>query len=164
MEYRKIVHDLAPVYDCHSKILILGSLPSVKSRGQFFYNHPQNRFWNVLEQLTNTEPLKTFAEKRAFLFRHRIAIWDVIASCEIKGSSDSSIRNVVPNDLSEIMERAEIAQIYTNGRKAFSLYRKYLLPITGREAILLPSTSPANAAYTMERLLPEWEKIMDFIG
>lgn len=156
--YTHVVHDLMPVYDAHSRILILGSLPSVKSRGQFFYNHPQNRFWKVLAGITGHEPLIDIDEKRQFLLDHGIALWDVIASCDIIGSSDSSIRNVVPNDISQILNRAPIQNIYVNGQTAFKLYKKYLLPVTGIMPLCLPSTSPANAAWSLDKLIAAWGK------
>ena len=149
------IHNISPIYNSDSQILILGSFPSVKSReAQFFYHHPQNRFWKLLAALSHEEV--TIADKKAFLFRNRIAVWDVIASCEIEGSSDSSIRNVIPNDISRILRDAPIRQIYTNGGTAFKLYEKYCLPLTRQKAIRLPSTSPANAAYSLERLILEW--------
>lgn len=160
-EYIHVVHDLPPLYDARSRILILGSLPSVKSRGQFFYNHPQNRFWKVLAGITGHSPLLTVDEKRQFLLEQGIALWDVIASCDIIGSSDSSIKNVVPNDIEKILDAADIRQIYVNGQTAFKLYKKFILPQIRREAICLPSTSPANAAWNMERLVDAWRVILE---
>ncbi len=155
-----LVHTIDPVYDAHSEILILGSFPSVKSREQqFFYGHKQNRFWKVLAQVLGCKTPESIEEKRAMLLSHRIAVWDVIASCEITGSSDASIRDVTPNDLSRILNVAAIRAIYTNGGKAYQLYQKYLLQTTGREAYLLPSTSPANAGYSLERLVEAWQVI-----
>ena len=154
------IHTISPVFDIHSRILILGSFPSVKSREtQFFYGHPQNRFWRVLAALTG-EPLPlSIAEKKEFLLENRIAVWDVIQSCEITGSSDSSIRNVVPNDLSRILCAAPVRRIFTNGRTAGRLYDKYCLKDTGRPALCLPSTSPANAACSLDRLLTAWDAV-----
>lgn len=150
-------HNIPPVYNSDSQLLILGSFPSVKSReAQFFYHHPQNRFWKLLAALFHENVPATIEAKKHFLLRNHIAVWDVIASCEIEGSSDSSIRNVVPNDLSIILQKAPIRQIYTNGGTAFKLYEKYCLPSTGQKAIRLPSTSPANAAYSLDRLIAEW--------
>lgn len=152
-----VTHEIPPVFDAHSKILILGSFPSVKSReGRFFYHHPQNRFWKLLAALFGEAVPQTIEEKKAFLLRNHIAVWDVTASCEIDGSSDSSIRNVVPNDINRILQSADIAHIYANGATAFRLYQKYCLPSTRRSAVRLPSTSPANAAYSLERLIAEW--------
>lgn len=155
-----VVHPIPPVYDEHSRILILGSFPSVKSREiQFFYGHPQNRFWPLLARLKQEEVPKTIPEKRAFLLRNQIAVWDVIQSCDITGSSDSSIKNAIPNDLSPILNTAKIAAIYTNGGVSHKLYEKYIFPTTGISAIRLPSTSPANAAYSLERLFQDWSCI-----
>lgn len=162
---RRQIHPIAPVYDAHSRILILGSFPSVKSRETgFFYGHPQNRFWRVLSELFESPLPETVAQKRAFLLKNGIAVWDVIASCTIEGSSDSSIREVVPNDLRPILREADIRQIFTNGGTADRLYRKYLEPETGRRAVRLPSTSPANAAWTVGRLKEEWKTCLSFCG
>lgn len=159
-EYQKLQHEFAPVYDTNSRILILGSFPSVKSREQqFFYGHPQNRFWKVMAQVLNEKVPQTIPEKKEMLLRHHIALWDVIASCDIAGSSDSSIRNVVPNDLAYIIGRSQITKIYANGAKSKQLYDKYLAKELGIEAVQLPSTSPANAAYSVERLLEYWQNI-----
>ena len=155
-----LTHPIPPVFDEHSRVLILGSFPSVKSReAQFFYGHPQNRFWRVLSSLFGEAAGETPAEKTAFLLRHNIALWDVIASCEIVGSADSSIMNAVPNDLSQILETARIAQIFTNGKTADRLYRRYLQEETGIEAVCLPSTSPANAAWTLDKLIEAWQAV-----
>ena len=152
-----VQHEFEPVYDEYSQILILGTLPSVKSReNRFYYGHPQNRFWKLLAYLTQAQIPETIEQKKSFLLEHHIAVWDVIAECDIIGSSDSSIRNVIPNDISRILRDAPIRQIYTNGGTAFKLYEKYCLPLTRQKAIRLPSTSPANAAYSLERLILEW--------
>lgn len=154
-------HPIAPVFDDTSRILILGSFPSVKSRETgFFYGHPQNRFWKLLASLYEEAQPLTVEEKRELLLRNHVAVWDVIASCDIAGSSDSSIKNVVANDLSGILAKAPIQQIFVNGRKAEQLYRRYIQPQTGREAVCLPSTSPANAAWSLERLREAWEIIL----
>lgn len=157
-EYQRIRHEFEPVFDGNSRILILGTLPSVKSREQqFYYGHPQNRFWKVLAGVCgDARPPETVEEKKTFLLRHGIAVWDVIAECDIIGSGDSSIRNVIPADLSRILSAAPIRRIYANGGKAYSLYMKYHFPETGREICKLPSTSPANAAYSLERLIEIW--------
>lgn len=158
-------HPIPPVYDRDSEILILGSFPSVKSREQqFFYGHKQNRFWRVLAQVLECEVPEDIPQKRAMLIKHHIAVWDVIARCEITGSSDASIRDVVPNDLSCILSCADIRAIYTNGGKAHQLYRKYIFPVNGREAYLLPSTSPANAGYSLERLTDSWKVVREALG
>ena len=156
----RIEHPIAPVYDENSKILILGSFPSVKSREQgFFYGHPQNRFWKVVAAVHDCAVPVTVEEKRAFLLEHGIAVWDVIQSCEIVGSSDSSIKDAVANDLRVILDAADIRQIFVNGKKAEELYKKYIAPKIGRDAVCLPSTSPANAAWSVERLVAEWIRI-----
>lgn len=159
-----MIHNIEPVYDSHSKILILGSFPSVKSREQqFFYGHKQNRFWRVMAQVLDCAVPEDVAQKRAMLLTHHVALWDVIASCEITGSSDASIRDVRPNDLSRILSQADIQAIYTNGSKAYELYQKYIFPVNGRKAHPLPSTSPANAGYSLERLVEVWKtKIESF--
>ena len=163
-EYQHIRHTFAPIYDENSRILILGTLPSVQSRKQqFYYGHPQNRFWRLLTLLTEPDGAgvpQTIEEKKVFLLRNHIAVWDVVAECDILGSSDSSIRNVVPTDLTSILEQAPIQCVYANGGKAQELYQKYTYEKTGREIIRLPSTSPANAAFTMERLLEVWSVIL----
>ena len=155
-----VQHPFPPLYDTPSEILILGSFPSVKSREQrFFYGHPQNRFWRVTAAVFGCEVPQTVDEKCAFLLHHRIALWDVIASCEITGSSDSSIRNVIPNDLTPILAAAEIRQIFVNGGTAAKYYEKYQKPVLHREAVRLPSTSPANAAWSIGRLTEAWRII-----
>ena len=151
-------HTFEPVFDKNSKILILGTFPSVKSREhQFYYGHPQNRFWKVIAQITGEDLPVTIDEKKALLLRKQIAIWDVIRSCKIIGSSDSSIQDVVANDFSEILTNAKIEKVYANGGKAYELYQKYALQKTGIEIIKLPSTSPANAGWSMEKLCEEWK-------
>ena len=156
-----MIHPFDPVFDKDSLILILGTFPSEKSREYgFFYGHPQNRFWKLLTLLTNFKKIpESIDEKREILIRNRIALWDVIQSCEIKGSSDASITNVIPNDLSKILNFSKIERIYANGTKAYQLYMKYCYPNIGKEIIKLPSTSPANASYSLEKLKNEWEKI-----
>jgi len=158
----KVVHPFPPLYDENSKILILGSFPSVKSREQkFFYGHPQNRFWRVVSAVFDDKTPNSIEEKREFLHSHNIALWDVVASCEISGSSDSSIKNVVANDLSEILKNGNIKQIFVNGKTAEKYYNKYTKAKTNREAICLPSTSPANAAWSVEKLIDKWRIIIN---
>lgn len=153
-------HNIEPVYDTNSRILILGSFPSVKSReGQFFYHHPQNRFWKILTAITGDNFMTDIDEKRRLLLKNRIAVWDVIASCTIHGSSDSSIQDVVPNDVNRILKEAPIEHIFTNGNKSHEMYRKYLLPVTNIPAVKLPSSSPANAAWSLPRLIEAWKVI-----
>lgn len=158
--YTHVSHDFEPVFDENSKVLILGTFPSVKSReNQFYYGHPQNRFWKVIAGLTESEVPQTIEEKKKLLLEHGIAIWDVIESCDIIGSSDSSIKNVVPADIERVVANSKIQNIYANGGTAKKLYEKYSQKKTGREIIGLPSTSPANAAYSLERLLEYWQEV-----
>ena len=155
-----IAHPFPPLYNSKSEILILGSFPSVKSREQkFFYGHPQNRFWRVLGMIYKAPAPETLQEKREFLLAHRIAVWDVIASCEIEGSADSTIRRVIPNNISEILESAPIKRIFVNGKTAEKYFNRYIKPKINKTAVCLPSTSPANAAWTPERLAAAWSVI-----
>ena len=153
-----LTHPFPPLYNKDSRILILGSFPSVKSREQmFFYGHPQNRFWKVISSVFECDVPQTIEEKKQLLLKHGIALWDVIASCEITGSSDSSIKNVKVNDLSIILEEADIMQIFVNGSTAEKYFKKYTKAQIKRDAICLPSTSPANAAWSVNRLVEEWK-------
>lgn len=158
-----IIHSIPPFYDAESQILILGSFPSVKSREQmFFYGHPQNRFWKVIAAVFGDEAPKDIPEKKEFLSKHHIALWDVIGSCDIEGSSDSSIDNVVANDLSKILKKTKIRGIFVNGKTAEKYYKKFTEQRTGIKAVCLPSTSPANAAWSVEKLISAWsEEIMN---
>ena len=154
-------HPFGPLYGENSRVLILGSFPSVKSReNEFYYGHPRNRFWKVLSHLLNVPVPETVEEKTQLLLEHNIALWDVVQSCDIHGSSDGSIRNVAPADLSIILNAAPIQNIYANGTKAGQLYQKYQYPLINREIIPLPSTSPANAAWNWERLMDAWSAII----
>lgn len=159
---KREIHEIEPVFNKDSKILILGSFPSVKSReGNFFYHHPRNRFWKVVAGVCGCDVPVTVEEKKAMLLEHGIAVWDVISSCDIEGSSDSSIKNVVPNDLTRILEEADIERIYTNGAAANRLYRKYCYGKTNIADVKLPSTSPANAGVSMEQLLEHWRVLSE---
>ena len=156
MEKHTQLHTIAPVYDENSKILILGSFPSVKSReAAFFYGHPQNRFWRVLAAVLEVETPQTVKEKRAMLLRRGVALWDVIASCDISGSSDASITNVAPNDLARILDAAPVRRIFCNGGTAYRFYRRYDEAVWGK-AEVLPSTSPANARRSADELAAIW--------
>ena len=158
---QRIQHPFGPLFGPDSRVLILGSFPSVKSREQnFFYGHPQNRFWKVAAALFGQEPPQTVPEKKELILSHGLALWDSIASCVITGSSDASIREVRPNDLRIILDHAPIERIYCNGRKSHEMYEKYILPSLGREAACLPSTSPANAAWSLEKLIDAWSVIL----
>lgn len=155
-----VEHEFPPEYDGESRVLILGSIPSPKSREQgFYYGHPRNRFWSVLADVFGEEKPETVEERKAFLHRNHIALWDVLASCEIKGAEDSSIQNPVANDLSEILEAAPIERIYTTGGKAAALYKRYCLPETGIEAVTLPSTSLANCGMKYETVREAYQRI-----
>ena len=158
MERQILEHGFGPFYCPDSRLLILGSFPSVKSReAQFFYGHPQNRFWPLLARLCGEERPTTLDEKRDFLARNGLALYDVIERCSIIGSSDSSIRDVEAADLRPILEGSQVnGHIFVNGSTAFRLYRRYIQPLLGIEAILLPSTSPANAACSLDELTQRW--------
>ena len=157
--YQHVEHTFEPVFDEHSEVLILGSFLSVKSREEgFYYGHPQNRFWKLLARLTEEPVPETIEEKKAMLLKHHIALWDVVHSCDIVGSSDSSIKNVVPCEFNRILSVSPIRQICANGTKAWQLYHKYCEKETGREAVKLPSTSPANAIFTLDRLATVWKE------
>lgn len=160
METEHVMHTFAPVYDKKSRVLILGTFPSVKSReNRFYYGHPRNRFWKVTAAVCGCEVPETIEEKKAFLLENHIAIWDVIASCDIAGSSDSSITNVVANDIERLLTEAPIEAVFLNGAKAYELFMKYCSCKDKAEICKLPSTSPANAALSLERLIEEWKKI-----
>ena len=170
-----VEHGFGPVWDAGSRVLVLGSMPSPKSREmRFYYGHPRNRFWPVMAAIFGDgsclceecdDPAQVVSERTDFALRHHVALWDVIASCEIRGSSDASIRNAIPNDLTKILDIGKIRQVYVNGQTAGRLYRKYqeepLCSVYGdcARAIILPSTSPANAAWTLDRLCDAWSII-----
>lgn len=156
-----VLHPFGPLFNENSRVLILGSFPSVKSREQqFFYGHPKNRFWPVLAALTGEPVPASVEEKKKLALQNGIALWDVIASCEIVGSADSSIRNAKPNDIIPILKASGIRKIFTNGKTADALYMRYIFKTTGIQSVCLPSTSPANAAWNMERLLSAWQVIL----
>lgn len=155
-----VIHPISPVYDKNSRILILGSFPSVKSREEmFFYGHPQNRFWKVIARIFERNVPVTVEEKRGLLLSVNIALWDVIASCDIEGSSDSSIKNVVTNDIGIILDSAPIEKVFVNGKTSEKYYNKYLRNTLKMDAVCLPSTSPANAAWSIDRLVDAWSVI-----
>lgn len=156
----RIQHPFEPLYDDTSRILILGSFPSVKSREQqFFYGHPQNRFWKVISSIFSEEVPTTIPEKKHLILSHGLALWDSISSCEITGSSDASIRYAKANDISLILRNCPIEKIICNGKKSYELYQRYIEKETGKSAICLPSTSPANAAWSLEKLIDAWSVI-----
>ena len=156
-EYQTVTHQFEPVFDEDSKVLILGTFPSVKSREQmFFYGHPQNRFWKVISRVLGEKLPVTIDEKKAMLHAHHIALWDAIYSCDIIGSSDSSIKNVTPTDLSKIVEASKVTKVICNGKTSGKYYAKYQQKILGIEPVVLPSTSPANAAFSVDKLVDIW--------
>ena len=164
-EPQRIIHPIPPLFDADCSVLILGSFPSVKSReAMFFYGHPQNRFWPLMARLFCEPVPATIEEKKALALRHHIAMWDSIHSCTIVGSSDSSVRDVVPNDLSVILDNSRVERIFCNGALSYDMYRRYILPTTGIEAVKLPSTSPANAAFSMDRLTEAWAVVRESDG
>ncbi len=159
--YQTVTHTFDPVWDTQSEILILGTFPSVKSReNNFYYGHPQNRFWKLLALIYEEAVPDTVDQKKQLVLKHRLAVWDVIGQCDIIGSSDSSIRNVIPCDVAGLLSRSNIHTVIANGTKAYELYRKHQLPVTGLEAVKLPSTSPANAAWSLERLKDAWSAVL----
>lgn len=160
MEYKIVHHTFGPLYDARSRVLILGSIPSPKSREvNFFYGHPQNRFWPVLAAVLGEAKPATIDEKRVMVLKHGIAMWDTLASCEIRGASDAAIRNPVPNDIASILEKTQIRTIFCTGTVSHKLYTKLCQPQTGIPAVKLPSTSPANAAWSFERLVEAYRVI-----
>ena len=164
MKSERITHAFDPVFDSESRILVLGTMPSPKSRELgFYYSHPRNRFWPVLAEIFGEEIPKTPEEKRDFCLRHKIALWDVLKECEIEGASDSSIKNAVPNDISIILNSADIKAVFATGTTAAKLYKKFIEPETKIPAIALPSTSPANAKVKFEELREEYRKIVEYL-
>lgn len=152
------IHPIPPLYSKNSEILILGSFPSVKSReNEFFYAHPQNRFWKVLSAVFNSPLPQNTDEKKELVLKNKLALFDVIKQCDIKGSGDSTIKNVIPNDLTPIIESSNIKHIFLNGKTAEKYYKKYSAPNINIEFTTLPSTSPANAAYSLDRLIEKWK-------
>ena len=154
---KKVKHPFPPLYDENSQILILGSFPSVKSREvKFFYGHPQNRFWKVVANVFDEKIPETIEDKKSLILKNHLALWDVISECEITGSSDASIKNAKANDISKILKDSSIKKIIVNGKTAERLYIKYIEPVTGIKAVVMPSTSPANAAWSLDRLIEAW--------
>lgn len=161
MNTYNITHPFPPLFDDNSRTLILGSFPSVKSReAMFFYGHPQNRFWKVISLIFEEKFPKTIEDKKVLILSHSLALWDSIHSCMISGSSDSSVRDVVPNDVSGIIQNSRIDRVFCNGALAHKMYMKYIFPNVGIKAVRLPSTSSANAAYSLEKLVSEWRIVV----
>ena len=159
-QYRHIKRTFGPVYNQNSRILILGSFPSVKSReANFYYGHPQNRFWPLMEKILDREIPAAIEERKTLMLNERIALWDTIEECDIVGSSDASIRNIVPVDIQRVLNAADIVQIYCNGSTSYDLFMRYLEPVCGRIPVKLPSTSPANAAWNLDRLYEAWIQV-----
>ena len=152
-----ILHNIPPLYSKASQTLILGSFPSVKSReAEFFYGHPQNRFWRVLAGVFSAPVPETVEQKKKLVLENRLALWDVIAECEITGSADTSIKNVKPNDIAGIIENTAVSRIFVNGKTAEKYYLKYIRPKIGIDCICLPSTSAANASCSLADLIGKW--------
>ena len=161
MNLQTVVHTIPPLYDSPSRVLLLGSIPSPKSREiGFFYGHPQNRFWRVLAAVLGEEVPQTIEDKRTMCLKHHVALWDTIARCEIAGASDTSIRNAVPNDIGKLVRESEITRIFATGGKSAELYRKLIEPTLHIPITQLPSTSPANAAWSLERLIEAYRVIL----
>lgn len=159
-----LLHPFPPLFDAASDTLILGSFPSVKSReSMFFYGHPQNRFWKLLALLYGEEVPVTVEEKTNLVLRRHLALWDAIHACTITGSSDSSVRDVVPNDFSVILHNSRVSRVFCNGALSYNMYMKHSFPVTHIQAVKLPSTSPANAAYSLERLAQAWRVILPIV-
>ena len=165
MKTERITHAFDPVFDSESRILVLGTMPSPKSRELgFYYSHPRNRFWPVLSEILGEKVPETPEEKRDFCIRNKIALWDVLKECDIDGASDSSIKNAVPNDMSIIFEKAQIKAVFTTGATASKLFKKFIEPKTGISAIALPSTSPANAKFKSGELCEEYKIILEYLN
>lgn len=161
MNLQTVVHTIPPLYDRYSCVLLLGSIPSPKSREiGFFYGHPQNRFWRVLAAVLGEEVPQTIEDKRAMCLKHHVALWDTIARCDIVGASDTSIRNAEPNDIGKLVRESEITRIFATGGKSAELYRKLIEPTLHIPITQLPSTSPANAAWSLERLIEAYRVIL----
>ena len=164
----KLVHvehgKIPPVFDEHSTVLILGTMPSPKSReAGFYYAHPQNRFWSVLAALFDEHVPETTAQRRDFALRHRIALWDVLEQCDIEGAADSAIKNPVPNDIAALLRGSKIRAVFTAGKAATRLYKRLCEPVGCPPAMELPSTSPANARLRLDDLVAEYRVILEYL-
>lgn len=165
MEYTHVTHNFPPLFAPDSRALILGSIPSPKSREQaFFYGHPRNRFWPVLAAVFGEPAPQTIEDKRSLALRHRIAMWDTLAACDIRGASDTSIRNPVANDLPWLIAQTRVRAVFCTGATSYKYYKKLCQPQTGIEAVCLPSTSPANAAWSKERLIQAYSVIAQAVA
>lgn len=164
MELERVIHDFQPIYNSKSRILMLGTMPSPKSREVgFYYGHPRNRFWRVVSDVCGEALPVTKEEKISFALKNKIAVWDVLAGCEIRGAEDSSIRNPIPNDMNLILEHSDVQSVFTTGTKAAQLYKRYCYPQTGIEAVCLPSTSPANCRMSYEELYEAYAVIKKYL-
>ena len=162
VEYERVRHTFGPLYDAHSRVLVLGSIPSPRSRAvNFYYGHPQNRFWPVLAAVLGEPRPETVEEKRALALAHGVALWDTLASCEIRGASDAAIRNPEPNDIAALLAKTQIHAVFCTGAVSYRLYTRLCEPQTGIAAKKLPSTSPANAAWSFEKLLCAYRVIAE---
>ena len=158
--YQHVVHTFGPVYNENSRILILGSMPSPASReAGFYYGHPRNRFWKVLAELFGVPLPESIEEKKTLVLSQEIALWDAIEECDIIGASDSSVKNVVPTKIPELLKQTQVERILCNGALSKKIYDKFQLEQTGIPAVQMPSTSPANAAWSLEKLVEEWKII-----
>lgn len=165
MEYTHVTHNFPPLFAPDARALILGSIPSPKSREQaFFYGHPRNRFWPVLAAVFGEPAPQTIEDKRSLALRHRIAMWDTLAACDIRGASDTSIRNPVTNDLPWLIAQTQVRAVFCTGATSYKYYKKLCQPQTGIEAVCLPSTSPANAAWSKERLIQAYSVIAQAVA
>ena len=159
-----VIHPLEPVYDHNSRILILGTMPSVKSReAGFYYMHPQNRFWPVLAEVLGEPAPTSLVARRELALRRGVALWDVLASCEIDGSLDGTIRNPVSNDFSGLLACSRIRAIFTTGKKAADLYRRLVRDAVGMDCIPLPSSSPANRNLSDSAIREAYRSILPFL-
>ena len=162
MVHERLAHPFEPVWDENARILILGSFPSVRSRENgFYYGHPQNRFWPLLARLYGEAVPADARERRAFVLGHGVALWDSIESCRISGSSDAAIRDARPNDIAWLLQRTNITHIFCNGQQSFRIFQRFCASSCPLPAVCLPSTSPANAAWSLERLAEAWKIILD---
>lgn len=157
-----VTHEFPALFDSNSRVLLLGSIPSPKSREQgFYYGHPQNRFWKVMAQVLGEETPETVPQKKAMLKKHHVALWDVLESCTIVGASDTSIEDVVPNRIGELVKKSKVARVFCTGATAHKLYQKYCAAEVGIDAVKLPSTSPANCAVSLDRLVEAYREILN---
>jgi TDG/mug DNA glycosylase family protein len=164
VDYMKVIHNIDPVFDDKSQVLILGSCPSVISRKyKFYYANKQNRFWPLISDILNEKTPDTVDDKKKMLLNHGIALWDIVKSCDIQGSSDNSIKDIEPNDISLILEKSEIKMIVCNGNKSYELFEYFYSDKIGINVKKMPSTSSANASYDRKRLMTAWSIISNFI-